>query len=78
MIEEGTENKVSLPEMGASVTLYLDNPTLSNGVDISSANNFMALSESYFILKMRCSVKDKVKAPGTSIGLFQPAPVSVG
>ena len=51
-IEERTENKVSLLERGASVTLCPDNPTLSNGVDISSANNFMALSESYFIVKM--------------------------
>ena len=52
-IEERTENKVSLLEGRAGVTLYPDNPSLSNGVDISSANNFMALSESYFIVKMR-------------------------
>ena len=79
VIEEGTENKVSLFEKGASVTLYLDNPTLSNGVDISSANNFMALSESYFIVKMKYSVNDKRTAPtpaNTSNGSLRPAPVS--
>ena len=47
-IEERTENKVSLLEGRASVTLNPDNPSLSNGVDISSANDFMALSDSYF------------------------------
>ena len=64
-IEERTENKVSLFEGRASVTLHPDNPSLSNGVDISSANNFMALSESYFIVKMRYSVKDNRTAPNT-------------
>ena len=45
-IEKRSENKVSLLEGRASATFYLDNPSLSNSVDISSANNFMALSES--------------------------------
>ena len=52
-IEERIENKVSLLEGRANVTLYPDDPSLSNGVDISSANNFMALSDSYFIVRMR-------------------------
>ena len=64
-IEERIENKVSLLEGRASVTLYPDNPSLSNGVDISSANNFMALSESYFVVKMQYSVKDNRTAPNT-------------
>ena len=64
-IKERIENKLSLLKGRASVTLYPDNPSLSNGVDISSANNFMALSESYFIVKMRYSVKDNVNAPNT-------------
>ena len=64
-IEEQTENKVSLLEGRASVTLYPDNPSLSNSVDISSANNFMALSESYFIVKIRYSVRDNRNAPNT-------------
>ena len=51
-IEERTENKVSLLEGRASITLSPDNPSLSNSVNISSANNFMALSESYFLVKM--------------------------
>ena len=78
-IEERTENKVSLLERGARVTLYPDNLTLSNGVNISSANNFMALSESYFIVKMKYSVNDNRTAPTpakTSTGSLRPAPVS--
>ena len=55
-IEERTENKVSLLEGRASVTLYPDNPSLSN---------FMALSESYFIVKMRYRVRDNRTAPNT-------------
>ena len=66
VIEERTENKVSLLEGRASVVLYLDNPSFSNGVDISSANNFMALGESYFIMKLWYAVKDNRNAPNTS------------
>ena len=36
-IEERTENKVSLLEGQASVTLHPDNPSVSNGVDIISS-----------------------------------------
>ena len=59
-IEETIENMVSLLEGRNRVVLYPDNPSLSNGVDISSANNFMALSESYFIVKIRYEVKDNI------------------
>ena len=51
-IEERTENKVSLLEGRASVILHPDNPLLSNGGDISSANNFIALSKSYCVVKI--------------------------
>ena len=64
-IEERTENKVLLLEGRARVVLFPNNPKLSNGVDISSANNFMALGESYFIVKMRYVVKDNRNAPNT-------------
>jgi len=59
-IEERTENKASLLEGRNRVTLYPDNPSLSNGIDISSTNNFMALSESYFIVKMRYVIKNNI------------------
>ena len=52
-IEERTENIISLLEGRANVDLPPDNPSVSNGVDISSANKFMALGESYFIVRMQ-------------------------
>ena len=62
VIEERTENKISLLEGRASVILYPDNPSLSNGVDLSSANNFRA-AESYFIVEIRYAAKDTKKCP---------------
>ena len=64
-IDERTKNKVSLLEERARVTLYPDNPSLSTGIDISSVSNFMALSESYFIVKMRYAVNDNRNHPNT-------------
>ena len=64
-ILERTEKKSSLLEGRRSVVLYSSAdrspPSLNNELDISSPN-FIALAESYFIAKLRYSVKDNRNA----------------
>ena len=58
-ILERTEKKVSLLEGRQSVTLYSKSgtpPSLNHELDISSPN-FIALGESYFIVKLKYTVK---------------------
>ena len=58
-ILERTEKKVSLLEGRQSVTLYSKTgtpPSLNHELDISSPN-FIALGESYFIVKLKYTVK---------------------
>ena len=66
-ILERTEKKISLLEGRPSISLYSKTgspPSLNNELDISSPN-FIALSESFFIVKMRYTVKDNLNAnPG--------------
>ena len=66
-ILERTEKKISLLEGRQSVTLYSRNgatPSLNHELDISSPN-FIALGESYFVVKIRYTVKDNLNAsPG--------------
>ena len=66
-ILERTEKKISLLEGRRGVVLYSRDrspPTLNNEIDISSPN-FIALSESYFIVRFRYTVKDS-RAPGNA------------
>ena len=66
-ILERTEKKVSLLEGRQSVTLYSKSgtrPSLNHELDISSPN-FIALGESYFIVKLKYTVKNYLNAsPG--------------
>ena len=66
-ILERTEKKVSLLEGRQSVTLYSKSgtpPSLNHELDISSPN-FIALGESYFIVKLKYTVKNNMKSsPG--------------
>lgn len=57
---ERTEKKVSLLEGRRGISLYSPDhspPSLNNELDLSSPN-FIALSESYFIVKLRYTVND--------------------
>ena len=67
LILERTEKKISLLEGRPSISLYSKTgspPSLNSELDISSPN-FIALSESFFIVKMRYTVKDNLNAnPG--------------
>ena len=63
-ILERTEKKLSLLEGRRSVSLYSPGrspPSLNNELDISSPN-FIALGESYFIVKFRYIVKDNLNS----------------
>lgn len=64
-IIDRTEKKLSLLEGRRGVRLYSTDdrtpPSLNNELDISSPN-FIALGESYFIVKMRYTVKDNLNA----------------
>ena len=63
-ILERTEKKVSLLEGRQSVSLYSKSgspPSLNHELDISSPN-FIALGESYFIVKLKYIVKDNLNA----------------
>ena len=66
-ILERTEKKVSLLEGRQSVTLYSKTgtpPSLNHELDISSPN-FIALGESYFIVKLKYTVKNNLNSnPG--------------
>ena len=66
-ILERTEKKVSLLEGRQSVTLYSKTgtpPSLNQELDISSPN-FIALRESYFIVKLKYTVKNNLNSsPG--------------
>ena len=66
-ILERTEKEVSLLEGRQSVTLYSKSgtpPSLNHELDISSPN-FIALGESYFIVKLKYTVKNNLNAsPG--------------
>ena len=67
-ILERTEKKISLLEGRRSVLLYSRDrspPTLNSELDISSPN-FLALSESYFIVQFRYTVKDNRNAGADS------------
>ena len=63
-ILERTEKKVSLLEGRHAVSLYSRNgspPSLNHGLDLSSPN-FISLAESYFIVKLRYTVKNNLNA----------------
>ena len=63
-ILERTEKKVSLLEGRHAVSLYSRNgspPSLNHELDLSSPN-FISLAESYFIVKLRYTVKNNLNA----------------
>ena len=63
-ILERTEKKISLLEGRQSVSLYSQSgtpPSLNHELDISSPN-FIALGESYFIVKLKYTVKNNLDA----------------